>query len=343
MSGRKKSESLFGDSSQPPPAKQQGARRRPDFSKEQRTQSKKEIGALRKDYLFRGELKDKFEEEVKKAGGDPRNSENTGVIKQINRMQSHVVKKENALMKAANERRKRHYALNGDVRVYCYVKNQWPKMIVRPLSIRIDKFPEVPPLGPFEGENEFLLEAVFRPITLGVRRALDPFIYEPVSDTSDQLTVNTDEYKKLAFLTCFKSWNIPCELPFNENGFLSEEAREVIERKLHPLLFDVLSGEFIALNNISEQEYKMLDQQCDRLFGKGDRGVSNPLEGIKLYCEASALAKEFHLSGKDLDELPLRVSSLIRHVSQKGNEIQSKELEASRKGKSKPTKVVGRR
>jgi len=335
-SGKEKSESLFGGPSVPIPEKTKGRRIRPQGPDP--AEKAAVLKKLKNDYIFKNELKDVFEQKV----GNVESSENNGVIRQVNQMQTHVIRQENALLKIAGERRKRHYALNGDVKVYCYVKNQWPKLIVRPLTIRIADFPHNPPLGPFAGEDETLLEVIFRPMTVGVKRQIDPFIYEPLSTTSDQLSINTDEYKRLAFFCCFKSWNIPVDLPFGDNGKLSEEALSMINNKIHPQLFDVVSSEFIGLNEISKNESDLLDQQCDRLFGKGGKGVSNPLEGIKLYCEASIFAKEFSLSGRDLDDLPVRVSSMIRHVAQKGSDIHSKEMD---KGKNQPkrAKVIGTR
>jgi len=338
MAGRERSESLFGDSSTSSnvPHKTQLT---PGLTKEDIEAARE---SAKKDYIFKHELKEVFEERVQGAQG-VESAENIGVIKQINRIQEHVISQENALLKIANQRRKRHYALNGDVKVYCYIKNEWPKLIVRPLTIQMSDFPIIPSLGPFNGKGEMLLEVTFRPITVGVKKRIDPFIYEPVSDTSDQLSINSDEYRKLAFFCCFKSWNIPIVLPFSNDGILDESAFKIIEKEIHPILFDVVSSEFIGLNDISGREMDLLDQQCERLFGKNSKGISNPLEGIKLYCEASVFAKEFSLSGRNLDELPIRISSMIRHVANKGGEIHSKELDANKNKPNKRAKVIGSR
>jgi hypothetical protein len=295
------------------------------------------------DYIFKDELKKAFEKkaQMQKQLETPEDKQNRVVSEQISNSRVYAVKKENSLIKIVNERRKRHYCLNGDVKVYCYVRNEWPKLIIKPLTIKVGDVLNIPSLGPFNKENEILLEATFRPITVGMKNRIDPFIYEPMDENSQVLGTNIDEYKKLAFFLCFKKWNIPFDLPFNEDGSLAYEAMEIIENKAHPYLIDVLSSEFLSLNNLSERESNLLNQQCEKLFGKGNDGVSNPLEGIKLYCEASVFAKEFALSGKELSNLPIRISSMIRNVSQKGNEIHIKELNNIR---NKPkNKSVGRK
>ena len=283
MSGRKKSESLFDSSELKAPSKPMAKQPTP----EERAEFKQK---LKDDYLFKAELQEGYKSDLaahfpQRMEG-PEAAENRGVIRQIDRMQEHVTQKENVLLKIVNKRRQRHYLLNGDVKVFCYVRNEWPKIIVEPLTINIREDVEIPSLGPFDGENEMLLEATFRPITVGVKRMIDPFIYEPVGNTG-KLNINTDEYKKLAFLCCFKGWNIPIDLPFDKNGRLDNSVLEIIEKSIHPGLFEVVAGEFISLNEISMKEMDTLDQQCDRLFGKNSRGIDNPFEGIKLYCEAS--------------------------------------------------------
>lgn len=337
MPGKERSESLFGDiaSSQSNSTVPKKRKINPEEAKKQRQEREK---AAKNDYIFKNELKDVFDETAKSI----ESVKNKNTKKPIDRSKTYQIREENSLIKIVNERRKRHYDLNGDIRVYCYIKNEWPKLVIKPLTIRIDEPLQIPSLGPFEREGESLLEVVFRPMTIGLKKKIDPFIYEPQSLETDHISINIDEYKKLSFFCCFKSWNIPIDLPFNNEGRLTEEAFDIINKKIHPLLFDVVSSEFINLNDITEKEVKTLDRQCERLFAKDTKGISNPLEGIKLYCEASAFAKEFSLSGRDLDELPLRVSSMIKHVANKGNEIQSKELDNKKKSPKK-AKVIGAR
>lgn len=338
MAGREKSESLFGSSELKVPPRPMAKQPTPE---EVEAFKKK----LKNDYIFKAELEEGFKSDLQehfpqRAQG-PEVDENRGVIKQIDRMKEHIAHKENVLLNIINKRRQRHYSLNGDIKVFCYVKNEWPKIIIEPLTINIQENAIIPSLGPFNGENEMLLEATFRPITLGIKRMIDPFIYEPLGNTG-RLSINTDEYKKLAFFCCFKSWNIPLDLPFSEDGKLDNSVLEFIEKSIHPGLFETVAAEFLSLNEISMKEMEALDQQCDRLFGKNSKGIDNPFEGIKLYCEASVFAKEFSLSGNDLNNLSYRVASLIRHVANKGSEIHSKEMDATR-NKPKRAKVIGAR
>jgi hypothetical protein len=233
-----------------------------------------------------------------------------------------------------NEYRQRHFTLDGDVVVYCKVLNDWPRLVVTPLTVSLILSQEIPKLEC--GKKEELVKTVFRPLTLGVHRRLEPFIYEDRKTTQGTETfIDQEEYARLAFITCFKEWNIPVELE-QVNGRLSDAACELLRKQVHPGLFTTIASEFLRLNEMSEEERAILDRQSAILFAKNSQGVTNPTEGIKLYCEASVFAKEFMLSGKDLDALPYRVATMVRFVTQKNNEMRASELDSG--AKAKPTK-----
>jgi hypothetical protein len=328
MSKKRQSESLFskpaaGSSYVKAPPRKTDEERRADAEKIKK--------ALKKDYIFRSELKDKVESEL--------SEEHRSIIHELEEKKEHSSLQELAVIKRVNERKKRHYDINGNVVVYCYVKHlEWPHIVVKPLTISLDESDPIPSLGPFEGENEFLLEVSFRPITLQVKNQIDQFVYEPTNEGPSSLLFNMDEYKRLAFISCFDSWNLPFELEV-KNKKLTKDSIEKISNKLHPRILDIVSSAFVNLNDISEEEIKVLDRQSERLFSKNSQGVNNPSEGIRLYCEANVLAKEFYLSGSDLNDLPYRVSTMIRYVSNKGNEIHARQMDQS-SGGGKGAKVI---
>ena len=341
MVEKRKSESLFSEGESIgniPVDKRQIPPIRSTIPQESMQEQRKKA---KEDYIFKNELKEKFQQQVQIAQQSVEQRENQGILRQIHQMKEFVSIDENIIMKRTNERRKRHYTLDGNVKVYCYVKNNWPKMVVKALTIDLNEKIPIPPLGPFSGEDEFLVEVIFNPITIGVKRKIEPFIYDPVDKYSSKITINSEEYKKLVFAFCFQSWNIPVQLN-KVNGILDEDSRNILSKHFHPILFDVIAREFISLNEVSDNEIQVLDKQCERLFAKKSQGIPNPLEGIRLYCEASSFAKEFSLSGKSLEDLPIRIGTLIRHVSQKGNEIHMREFDTNRK-KPKSTKAIGRR
>ena len=321
MSKKRKSESLFSE-----PTKGNSYVKAPPrkTEEERKADSEKIKKALRKDYLFKSELKDKIETEL--------SVEHLNIIHELEEKKQHSSEQEIAIIKRVNERKKRHYDINGNINVYFHVKCfDWPHIVVKPLTISLDENDPIPSLGPFKNENEFLLEASFRPITLQIKNQIDQFVYEPTNDGPSSLLFNMDEYKRLAFICCFDSWNLPFELEV-KNKRLTKDSIEKVSKTLHPRILDVVSSAFVNLNDISEEEIKILDQQSERLFSKNSSGVNNPSEGIRLYCEANVLAKEFYLSGSDLDNLPYRVSTMIKYVSNKGNEIHNRQMDQSSGG-----------
>jgi len=328
MAKNRKSESLF-DNTELNNSKPTIVRRTPEEREEHR---KKIEEVSSKDCIFRGELKKAFRSETELARSDS----NLSIIKELEAIRENVSEKEMDVVVKANRRRKRHYLLNGDICVYCYVRNKWPKLIIRPLTIDLDKS-VVPKIEGYDKKDEFVIKAKFSPITIGVRRKIDPYIFDQLDGDYSHASINFDEYKKLSFISCFKEWNLPIEVKLDDNR-VSEESWEIIEKTIHPRLFDVLMGEFISLNEINEEELNILEQQCERLFSKNSKGVTNPIEGIRLYCEASVFAKEFHLSGKDLNSLSYRVASMMKYVSNKGNEIQIRQMDQSSKSSSKSAK-----
>jgi len=331
----RKSESLMGESLNPPPPRQMTREEIQSRSKQIREDAKK-------DYLFKKELKERFGQHEQFVSEQQGRSQHSSIIGELTALREHVSHQELKIIQRVNERKKRHYSLNGDVVVYCYVKNNWPQVIVRPLTISLDESLPILPIDGYEDENEIVVKAIFKPITVGVKNRIDHFIYEPNSDNDMRLLMNYDEYKKLSFSCCFKSWNLPIDLEF-EDGRLTQKSIDMIEHSIHPRLFDIIAGEFVRLNDISDDETKVLDQQCERLFSKNSKGVSNPAEGIRLYCEASAMAKEFYLSGGDLENLPYRVSTMIRFVANKGNEIHIRQMDSGSKPSQKGAKVIGAR
>ena len=332
MAKDRKSESLFGSNELNAP-KQKFRRRTPEEMKEQREKVGK---ATKKDYIFRKELKKAFQSETEIKNS---NSNDLGIIQELESMRERVSEKEMGVVSKANQRRKRHYLLNGDVVVYCYIQDKgWPRLKIRPLTISLDK-EEIPPIEGYESEKETVLKVTFKPITIGIKGKIEPFIFDQLEIDLDSPSINYDEYKKLAFISCFKSWNIPVDVEF-EGDRVSEESWSTIEKTIHPRLFDTLMGEFISLNEMHAEEVSVLEQQCERLFAKKSSGVSNPIEGIRLYCEASTFAKEFNLSGMDLDSLSYRVASMMRYVANKGNEIQIRQMDQSSNSNPKQAKTA---
>ena len=334
MTKNKKSESLFGDSKLNT-QKKEFRRRTPEEIQKQREEVRKRT---KKDYIFKGELKKAFqnEAEIKNA-----NNSDIRIIQELESMKESISEKEMSVVSKANRRRKRHYLLNGDIVVYCYVLNEFPKIKIKPLTISLDK-DEIPAIDGYSGDKEFVLKAIFNPITIGIRSKIDPFIFDQLEIDLSSPSINYDEYKKLAFISCFKSWNIPIDVEFEGNR-VSDESWSMIEETIHPKLFDVLMREFISLNEIHKEEMEILEQQCERLFAKKSAGVSNPIEGIRLYCEASTFSKEFGLSGKDLNSLSYRVASMMRYVANKGNEIQIRQMDQSSKSSPKKAKTAAPR
>jgi hypothetical protein len=335
MPSNRRSESLFGDGELKP--KRSSAPNRKS-KKEYQDERKKIQSHCRNDYMFKGELQKAFQSEVESraAGSD------SSIVRELETIREAVHIKERNIVARANRRRKRHYLLNGDIVVYCYIKNNWPKLVVKPLTIELDE-ETIPSIDGYNKENELVLKATFKPITIGIRRLIDPFIFDQLDSEDNVQSTNYDEYKRLAFVTCFKSWNIPIEVEFEE-GRVSDDCWSSFSKIIHPKLFDVLMAEFISLNDIQEKEIEVLEQQCERLFAKKSSGVNNPIEGIRLYCEASTFAKEFSLSGVDLNNLSYRIANMMRYVSNKGNEIQIRQMDQA-KGSSKKAKVAkpGRR
>lgn len=337
----RKSESLFGDQA-PPPSRPQAPRRSP----EEIAGRKKEIqDRARDDYIFRGELKKVFNQQSEMHRSSQESGQNSGIIRDLEIIRSNVSQKEIIIVKRVNQRRKRHYLLNGDICVYCYVKNLWPKLIIKPLTIRLDSEKEIPLIDGYDDENEFVIKAIFKPITLSIRRRIDPFIFDQVSTSdSGNMSMNLDEYKKLSFRCCFKKWNLPITVDIDEkDGLVNEKSWKEIEETIHPKLFDSIMGEFISLNDITEEEEELLDQQSERLFSKDSTGVSNPSEGIRLYCEASVFAKEFSISGKGLDNLSYKAASMMRYIANKGGEIHARQIDSPSKNKGSKQATPRRR
>lgn len=327
MAKNKKSESLFSNANELKKTKSISIpKKSPEEIKKEREKIK---NALKNDYLFKSELKDKTEKELYE--------ENKSIIHELKTKKEFGIKRENELIKKINERKKRHYSIDGSVIVYCYLKEiDWPHIVIKPLTISLKEDKEIPSLGPFdEKQKEMLLKVKFKPITLKIKRQIDHFITEVTDQGKSNTLINMDEYKRLAFLCCFDSWNLE-DCFERENGKIKQESIE----KMHPRILDIVSNEFIKLNEISSEEIDLLEQQSERIFSKGSKGINNPSEGIKLYCEATALAKEFYLSGADAENLPYRISTMMRFVVNKENEIHNRQMDQESKKHKKGAKVA---
>jgi len=334
MSKSHKSESLFG-SNELNSAKPTIKRRSP----EEIANNKKQVqDSAKKDYIFVDNLKKVFQSEAELQDSA---KQNVGIVKELEKINSSFAEKEISIVSKANQKRKRHYLLNGDVCVYCYIKNLWPKLIIRPLTVRLEN-EKIPKIDRCDKDNEMILKVKFKPITIGIRKRIDPFIFDIMPDSNSSMSINIDEYKKLAFICCFKEWNIPINVEI-EDERVTEECWEILKDTIHPKLFDTIMSEFIYLNDMSEEENEILLQQSERLFAKESSGVNNPSEGVRLYCEASTFYKEFGLFGKSLDNLPYRVASMMKLVANRGNEIHIRQMEATSKKSSKSAKTVSGR
>lgn len=281
------------------------------------------------DYLFKNDLgREAPDSELNNAMRDRSrwSFENDEAFKELRLRDRFNTTLTTVLNERAALHRRRHFSLDGRVIVYCRVRNKWPRLDVVPLTVPLQVERKVPKLEVNEQRNEKLLRVVFRPLTVGLRRAFHPYVYETrIMNNVPQAFQNNDELARLCFIHCFESWNLPVELE-TQNRRLTDEACDVLRKQLHPRLVDVVAREFLRLNELSEQEQKLLKSQCGSLFDEKSNGVDNPTEGVRLYCEAATFAKEFGLSGKALDELPYRVAALVRYVVSQENEIRQREL-----------------
>lgn len=249
----------------------------------------------------------------------------------------------NEILERVNTRKKRHYDYYGNIVIYTKVKkinlpfSDFPLHNISSLLVSTDLKEKVPEIK--KEENAFIIKSIFKPLSIKQKTLIDPFIIE-YSTNQDYLraegtpmTIDSDSYSKAVIETCLLDWNLDIEIQRDNIGRLSEKTKNEIY-SLYPSIIDSISRDFVNLNDVSEQELAALERQASVLFSENSKGVTNALEGVSLYCEASLFAKEFSLSPDNFDKLPSRIGKLIRFMANKSNEAEMARMERN-KNKSK--------
>jgi len=293
------------------------------------------IPASKEDYLFKNEKKeeDQISRELRMTfEARMRIAQEQGQTERKNDNLSFEEQADSDFLDRITERHKRHRTPDGEIVVWCRVREceQEPGVSVRSVVVPVDLKEKIPE---FETGPGFLVRAVFRHPTVIERKRIDPLLSYIADDKERSRRFDHEQHCLQLFRLCFVEWNLPFTLE-KRDGRLTNNAMEALKHTVHPCLLDEIGDSLFELVEPTDIEIKQLQRQCDRMFGKNSNGVKFACEGIRSYCDASGM-KDLSIVSK-AEDVSWRTHLLINLVLQKKNEIEKKEMdEADRKSRSK--------
>jgi len=188
-------------------------------------------------------------------------------------------------------------------------------------------------------DGKIVLWAKFRKMTVENYWFIEKLMkFEVERDKHVEVEYDMEEGKRQILRFQLTGWNLPLELRFDENDYLTEDCLKEVLHLPAPLV-GVFVDKFIDTYTVSYDEQTEIDKQCASLFARNSRGVENACEAVTLFCVLGNMWEKFGINRFQLKNLPYKEYVMMRMVLSREIDKQRAEV-ASRKRKG-ATKIAG--
>ena len=191
---------------------------------------------------------------------------------------------------------------------------------------------------PVGGNGDQEVEAKFKMMSFGDYMLMEKVCRYSLEREDGKKTYEVDfnEVRRLSLKRNLLSWSLDVPIE-RKNGWMTSECYERVGNVSAPLIEAFLDA-FWNKSEMSKEEEEEMERQAVVLFGKNSRGVTNPCEGIRLYCTMGSQWDKFGIKEDELNDMSYKKYVMLKQMLKYENEAMRRQ---SATKKTPQTRIAG--